>query len=224
MVVSHVSNSLSQTVTPKNDLASRKNRRRITRKSPHAVGNATQDQEMTDAETSRTSVTDQLPAENGTGAKREDDELMIDSDPTSLLQTNSAPAFPPLAANADKIRLKSETRRIPVPPHRMTPLKKDWVNIYGPLTEILSLQIRMNVQRRCVEIRVRRNNFCEITRAAHRKFQTSKETKDIGALQKGADFVKAFALGFDVNVRNNHSGVLHNLDIISGCYCLASIR
>jgi len=33
--------------------------------------------------------------------------------------------------------------------------------------------------------------------------QTSKHTKDIGALQKGADFVKAFALGFDVNVRSD---------------------
>jgi rRNA processing protein Krr1/Pno1 len=33
-----------------------------------------------------------------------------------------------------------------------------------------------------------------------RNLQTSKATKDIGALQKGADFVKAFALGFDVNV------------------------
>jgi len=33
-----------------------------------------------------------------------------------------------------------------------------------------------------------------------RMSQTSKFTKDIGAIQKGADFVKAYALGFDVNV------------------------
>lgn len=31
-------------------------------------------------------------------------------------------------------------------------------------------------------------------------FQTCKETQDIGALQKAADFVKAFTLGFDVDV------------------------
>ncbi|KAJ3492129.1 hypothetical protein NLI96_g229 [Meripilus lineatus] len=35
----------------------------------------------------------------------------------------------------------------------MTPLKKDWVNVFGPLTEMLGLQVRMNVQRKCVEIR-----------------------------------------------------------------------
>jgi len=30
--------------------------------------------------------------------------------------------------------------------------------------------------------------------------QACKETKDIGALQKAADFVKAFTLGFEVEV------------------------
>ncbi|KAF8163570.1 hypothetical protein B0H34DRAFT_650278 [Crassisporium funariophilum] len=107
---------------------------------------------------------------------------MIDTDPAALAPSGSAaPAFPPVAPGAEKTTLKSETRRIPMPPHRMTPLKKDWLNIFGPLTEILALQVRMNVQRRSVEIR------------------SSKQTKDIGALQKGADFVKAYALGFDVN-------------------------
>lgn len=84
----------------------------------------------------------------------EDDELMIDSDPSSLPTTNAAPSFPALPASAQRTTLKSETRRIPIPPHRMTPLKKEWVNIFGPLTEILGLQVRMNVQRKCVEIRV----------------------------------------------------------------------
>lgn len=110
-----------------------------------------------------------------------DDEVMIDTDPDSLPTPSAAPAFPALPASAQRQSLKSEMRRIPVPPHRMTPLKKEWVNIFSPLTEILQLQVRMNTQRRCVEIR------------------TSKHTKDIGAIQKGADFVKSFALGFDVN-------------------------
>ncbi|PBK92842.1 eukaryotic type KH-domain (KH-domain type I) [Armillaria gallica] len=106
---------------------------------------------------------------------------MIDVDSITIPQPTAAPTFEPLPANADRTILKSETRRIPIPPHRMTPLKKDWVLIFGPLTEILGLQVRMNVQRRCVEAR------------------TSKHTKDIGAIQKGADFIKAYALGFDVN-------------------------
>ena len=62
----------------------------------------------------------------------------------------------------------------------MSPLKKDWVNIYGPLVDLLKLQVRMNPQKRAVELR------------------SSKHTKDSGHLQKGADFVKAYALGFAV--------------------------
>lgn len=54
------------------------------------------------------------------------------------------------------------------------------MNIYSPLTEILGLQVRMNVRRRAVELR------------------TSKHTKEIGAIQKGADFIRAFTLGFAV--------------------------
>ncbi|KAG6910298.1 pre-rRNA-processing protein pno1 [Tephrocybe rancida] len=161
----------------------RKNRRKITRKAATTASPSKQitdeDQEMNDAEGSTSNITDQLVEVDNQG---DDDELLIDVDP---METTAAPAFPPLAAGAGAAtRLKSETRRIPIPPHRMTPLKKDWINIFGPLTEILALQVRMNVQRRCVEARVQ---------------QTSKETKDIGALQKGADFVKAYALGFDVN-------------------------
>ena len=42
-------------------------------------------------------------------------------------------------------------------------------------------------------------------------FQTCKQTTDVGALQKGADFVKAFILGFDVDVS------AHALSLISVC-------
>ena len=93
---------------------------------------------------------------------QEDDKLAIDVDLESAPQPHSVPSFPALpAAAAQSATLKSEARRVPIPPHRMTPIKKDWVNIFSPLTEILGLQVRMNVQRRCVEIRVC-NCWCSI--------------------------------------------------------------
>ena len=74
-----------------------------------------------------------------------------------------------------------QSRKVPIPPHRMTPLKASWPKIYPPLVEHLKLQVRMNIKSRAVELR------------------TSKFTTDNGALQKGEDFVKAFSLGFDVD-------------------------
>ncbi|CAE6344087.1 Pre-rRNA-processing protein PNO1 [Rhizoctonia solani AG-1 IB] len=108
-------------------------------------------------------------------------ESTADGDGQMEVDSENAPSFPALPVSAQRATEKSESRKIPIPPHRMTPLKKDWVNIFSPLTEMLGLQVRMNVQKRAVEIR------------------TSKHTKDVGAIQKGADFVKAYALGFDVN-------------------------
>lgn len=64
----------------------------------------------------------------------------------------------------------------------MSPLKAQWTKIYPPLVTHLKLQVRMNIKARAVELR------------------TSKHTTDGGAaLQRGADFVRAFALGFDVD-------------------------
>jgi hypothetical protein len=83
-----------------------------------------------------------------------DDVLMIDTNTAAVPQPTAAPEFPPLPASAQRSLLKSETRNIPIPPHRMAPLRKDWINIFGPLTEILGLQVRMNLRRKCVEIRV----------------------------------------------------------------------
>lgn len=70
--------------------------------------------------------------------------------------STSSSGFAPLSAQAQSSALKNEFRRIPIPPHRMTPLKREWVNIYTPLVEMLGLQVRMNVPRRAVEIKVKK--------------------------------------------------------------------
>ncbi|XP_031558347.1 RNA-binding protein pno1 [Actinia tenebrosa] len=91
----------------------------------------------------------------------------------------SRPSFPPV--KAQKLSGgKSETRKVPVPAHRYTPLKENWMKLFTPVVEHLKLQIRFNLNTRNVEIK------------------TSKETTDIGAIQKAADFVQAFILGFEV--------------------------
>ena len=76
--------------------------------------------------------------------------------------------------------VKQEHRRVPVPRHRFTPLKQNWDSILKTLVEFMKLQVRMNTKRRAVEIR------------------TSDKTEDIGAIQKAADFLKAFMLGFEI--------------------------
>lgn len=49
---------------------------------------------------------------------------------------------------------KDVIMRIRVPPNRMTPLRENWEQILTPLVEHLKLQVRMNVKRRCVELKV----------------------------------------------------------------------
>jgi len=73
-----------------------------------------------------------------------------------------------------------EMRKIPVPPHRYAPLKQNWSKIFTPVVQHLGLQIRFNLKSRNVEIR-------------------HTNTGDVGNLQKAADFVRAFVLGFDVD-------------------------
>jgi len=173
----------------------KKKNRRKEKKAPRRAEENVDDTEMDVAEgpssLSGSGATEEKPASPPTDEGMEDnfdddDVIIIDTEGAGLQDgttTTTMPSFPPLSESAQQTSLakKSETRRIPIPPHRMTPLKKDWVSVFGPLTELLGLQVRMNVQRRCVEIR------------------TSRQTKEIGALQKGADFVKAYALGFDIN-------------------------
>ena len=56
-------------------------------------------------------------------------------------------------------------RRVPVPPHRYTPLKDNWLKIFTPVVEHLHLQIRFNLKSRNVEIKVE-----DVTAATNAKF------------------------------------------------------
>ncbi|EIE80583.1 hypothetical protein G6F35_008995 [Rhizopus arrhizus] len=94
-------------------------------------------------------------------------------------EVDNKPSFAP-ASDAENKKVTKGQRKIPIPPHRMSPLKRHWLDLYSPLVEHMKLQVRMNVKSKTVELR------------------TSNTTDDDGALQKGADFVRAFALGFEV--------------------------
>ena len=75
----------------------------------------------------------------------------------------------------------AELRKVFVPSHRYGPLKENWMKIFTPVVEHLKLQIRFNLKSRHVEIKM------------------GKEAQDIASLQKAADFVKSFILGFEVD-------------------------
>ncbi|XP_042358270.1 RNA-binding protein PNO1 [Plectropomus leopardus] len=107
--------------------------------------------------------------------KREQDGADMD---TEGPVASKRPQFPPISS--DKLRGPDEMRKIPVPSHRYTPLKENWLKIFTPIVENLQLQVRFNLKTRNVEIK------------------TCKETQDIASLTRAADFVKAFVLGFQV--------------------------
>lgn len=75
---------------------------------------------------------------------------------------------------------KVEFRKVFVPANRYTPLKEHWMEIYTPVSEQMKIDIRMNLKNRKVELKTRH------------------DTPDGAALQKAADFVTAFILGFSI--------------------------
>ena len=102
---------------------------------------------------------------------------------TDQAADQAMPAAPAMNFPALKVieAADAQYRKVIVPAHRLTPLRSSWLKIYTPLVEILKLQIRFNPKTRCVEMR------------------TSEHTTETGALQKAADFVRAFTLGYDVD-------------------------
>ncbi|KAL2159441.1 hypothetical protein VTH06DRAFT_2446 [Thermothelomyces fergusii] len=133
-------------------------------------------------------------------AVEQKDELLVDMQEASALEP-TAVAPPTNAEDADMaideegrprfapgkdvnpVR-RVETRKIPIPPNRLSALKSNWSKMYAsypPLVDHCKLQVRMNVKEKRVELRSSR-------------FTTSND-----ALQMGADFVSAFAMGFDID-------------------------
>ncbi|KAJ1514568.1 pre-rRNA-processing protein pno1 [Coelomomyces lativittatus] len=106
-----------------------------------------------------------------------DVEMEIDdpATPSPNIQSAEKPKFAPLPPEQSGTR---QYRKVAIPPHRISPLKKHWLEIYTPLIEYFKLQVRFNLATKCVELR------------------TSPSTTNPAALQKAADFLKAFALGF----------------------------
>ncbi|KAG6545704.1 hypothetical protein Mapa_012889 [Marchantia paleacea] len=89
------------------------------------------------------------------------------------------PQFKPLTAH-EMGGGKFQYRKVFVPSHRYTPLKEHWMEIYTPINEQMKIDIRMNLKNKKVELKTRR------------------DTPDGGSLQKCADFVHAYILGFDI--------------------------
>jgi len=87
--------------------------------------------------------------------------------------------FPPLSGEK-LMDGKKEMRKVHVPPNRFNPLKDNWMKIYTPIVDYLKLQIRFNLRTKNIELK------------------TCAETPEISSLQKAADFIRAFCLGFEV--------------------------
>ncbi|MFS7948012.1 putative pre-rRNA-processing protein PNO1 [Helianthus anomalus] len=115
-----------------------------------------------------------MQSNKGAAASMEVEETV-----TTETKIVAKPNFKPLTAH-EVSDGQIQFRKIPVPRHRYTPLKKAWMDIYTPIYDQMKIDIRMNVKTRNVEMMTRR------------------DTPDVSNLQKCADFVHAFVLGFDM--------------------------
>lgn len=106
--------------------------------------------------------------------KRKNESAPMDVDTHNGIEGKSSwrPTNAKRSKHKSESEKKDETRKVPVPAHRYTPLKENWMKIFTPIVEHLQLQIRFNLKTRNVEIR------------------TCADTTDIANLQKAADFVK----------------------------------
>lgn len=119
----------------------------------------------------------QVESKVAQSSKAEEDEDDEGMDP-SVGEGLELVSFPALTAEqlqeGDSVYV-----RVPVPPHRYTPLKDHWLEIYQPIVEHMKIQIRFNPKKRCVELK------------------SSPQTDVPNAVQKSSDYVRAFMLGFE---------------------------
>ncbi|KAL0301888.1 UNVERIFIED_CONTAM: RNA-binding protein PNO1 [Sesamum radiatum] len=104
--------------------------------------------------------------------------MEVDAVVSARQQPAQKPNFPPLKPNKI-LDGQIQFRKIPVPERRLTPLKKDWLKIYTAIYEEMKVDICMKVKARIVMLK------------------TLSDTPDISNLQKCADVLHAFMLGFD---------------------------
>ena len=114
------------------------------------------------------------------GEKEEDKNAMVslfsDVNPNDPLR----PIFAPLGKQNEKKGEKAMYRKVNVPSHRLSPLKEHWMALYTPVTKQMKIDMRMNLKLKKVELK------------------TTDQTEDESALQKSADFIQAFVLGFEI--------------------------
>jgi len=124
----------------------------------------------------------QIPFEEFEQSNEKGDQIEVEDDiPMENLEDFGKHDIEFEKVTMESLAKKTDIRRIPVPPHRMTPLRNNWEKIVTTVVENMKLQIRMNPKRKCVELK------------------SSEYTEDRNSMQKAADFLKAFMLGFDLN-------------------------
>jgi len=124
----------------------------------------------------------QIPFEEFEQSNQKGDQIEVEDDiPMENLEDFGKHDIEFEKVTIESLAKKLDIRRIPVPPHRMTPLRNNWEKIVTTVVENMKLQIRMNPKRKCVELK------------------SSEYTEDRNSMQKAADFLKAFMLGFDLN-------------------------
>lgn len=160
-----------------------------------------------------------MATEQGDAEDDADDAVMIDPSqlptpvtrvPIAQLEAQAAAASDPNSLSFAPVKNHNQAgltqrRKIAIPPHRMTPLKRDWIKIYTPLVEECGLQVRMNVHKRQIEMKVRTLLSAEraapearIDRMLLTRAQTSKHTPHPSSLTRAADFMAAYCTGFAV--------------------------